>query len=146
MKSFWPAEWTFAWTLGIVALGASIWWKVTHPNPIAFQVTINTEGKVARLIMPKSGSAICQKWLENLPIVRQVDERSEQESFQHKGSSNGFLDQKNLLTNTSPDNRYVFVKDANGEMILRVINRDGNGTKKLYSRVEIEKARKESCS
>ena len=146
MKSSRVAGWTLAWTAVVVAIGAGIWWKVTYPNPIAFQITINTEGKVARIIMPRNWAVLCQKWVETLPIVKQVDERTEQESFQHKGSSDGFLDQKNLSTNTSPDNRYAFVKNENEEMILRTINQNWNGTKKLYNQADIEKAKKDSCS
>lgn len=146
MKLSRQAEWTLAWTVTVAAIGASIWWNVTHPKPIAFQITINTEGKVAKIVMPRNWAALCQKWVENLPIVRQVDDRSEQEPFQHKGYSDGFLGQKNLSTNTSPDNRYTFVKNENDEMILRTINQNWNGTKKLYSQVDIEKAKKDSCS
>lgn len=132
------------WTILASVISLTSWcgWKY---EPQAFQITINTEGKVAGIVMPRNWPAICQKWLENLPKVANVDELSEQYSFQHKGSSAGFLDQKRLSTNTSPENLYIFVKNDAGEKILRVINRGWNGTKKLYNQEEIDRAMKESC-
>jgi hypothetical protein len=53
-----------------------------------------------------------------------VNELSEQDSFQHMESSSGFLDQKTLSTNTSPEGLYTFIKDSTGKVILRLINRD----------------------
>ena len=135
------------WVLPILVswLMITAWcgWK---NEPQAFQITIKTEEKVAGLVMPRNWAALCQKWIENLPTVAKVDELSEQNTFQHQWSSAGFLDQKRLSTNTSPENLYTFIKDNAGKMILRVVNRDWNGTKKLYSQEEIEKAKKESCS
>ena len=130
------------WLAGIIAFS----WCGWKNEPQAFQITINTEGKVAGIVMPRNWAALCQKWLEQLPTVGNIDELSEQAFFQHQWSSLGFLNQKRLSTNTSPENLYVFVKNDTGKKILRVINRGWNGTRKLYNQQEIEQAKRESCS
>jgi hypothetical protein len=142
MKRFWPAEWVLAWTVAIAAVGAGVWWKVNHPSPIdkskpiAFDINISTAGKVAHLVMPRNWSALCQKWVEELPVVKKVDEFSQDTSFQHEWSPSGYLDQDRLSTNTSPENLYTFTRGRDRDVILRIINRDWSTTRKLYTEAE----------
>jgi hypothetical protein len=138
-----PLEQGWKITAGAITIWAIVlaWiWVYNLPSkekaPIAFDITISTAGKVAHLVMPRNWSALCQKWVEELPIVKKVDEFSQGTSFQHEWSPSGYLDQDRLSTNTSPENLYTFTRGRNRDVILRIINRDWSTTRKLYTEAE----------